>query len=96
MSQEQNVFVILAVGGLVLEIGLQAAINMASTLDLIPTKGMTLPFISFGGSSMLSVAITCGFILALTRRRPQGLIAGHESKKMRVGAPVVSVDGGIH
>lgn len=94
--QEQNVFVILAVGGLVLEIGVQAAINMASTLDLIPTKGMTLPFISFGGSSMLSIAVTCGFILALTRRRPQGLIAGHGSKKMSGRMPVVSLDGGMH
>ncbi len=74
VMQEQNLFVLLAVAGLVLEVGLQAGINMASTLDLIPTKGMTLPFMSFGGSSMLAIAITCGFVLALTRRQVQGRI----------------------
>lgn len=70
--QGKSLFVVLAVGGLVIQIGLQACINMASTLDLIPTKGMTLPFMSFGGSSMVSVAIACGFILALTRRQVKG------------------------
>lgn len=72
--QEQNLFILLVVAGLALEIGLQATINMASTLDLIPTKGMTLPFMSFGGSSILSLAIACGFILALTRRQVHGRI----------------------
>jgi cell division protein FtsW len=70
---EQDYFVILAVSGLALEIGLQASINMASTIDLIPTKGMTLPYISFGGSSILSIAITTGMILALTKRKARGL-----------------------
>lgn len=65
---ENDLFTLLAVSGLVFELGLQAIINMSSTLDLIPTKGMTLPFISFGGSSILSVAIITGMILALTRR----------------------------
>ncbi|MDP4840408.1 MAG: putative lipid II flippase FtsW [Alphaproteobacteria bacterium] len=74
VMQEQNLFILLAVSGLALEIGVQATINMASTLDLIPTKGMTLPFMSFGGSSILSIAIACGFILALTRRQVQGRI----------------------
>ena len=74
VMQEQNLFILLAVSGLALEIGVQATINMASTLDLIPTKGMTLPFMSFGGSSILSIAISCGFILALTRRQVQGRI----------------------
>lgn len=74
VMQEQNLFILLAVSGLALEIGIQATINMASTLDLIPTKGMTLPFMSFGGSSILSIAISCGFILALTRRQVQGRI----------------------
>lgn len=74
VMQEQNLFILLAVSGLALEIGIQASINMASTLDLIPTKGMTLPFMSFGGSSILSIAISCGFILALTRRQVQGRI----------------------
>ncbi len=44
-------------------------INMASALELIPAKGMTLPFVSYGGSSMLAIAVSMGFLLALTRRR---------------------------
>ena len=49
--------------------GLQAFVNMASSLALIPTKGMTLPFISYGGSSVIAVALGMGMLLALTRRR---------------------------
>ena len=49
--------------------GLQAVINMASTLHLMPTKGMTLPFISYGGSSLLALSLAMGMVLALTRRR---------------------------
>ena len=66
---EDDPFVVLASCGLVTGFGLQAFVNMGSTLHLIPTKGMTLPFISYGGSSAMSVALTIGMILALTRRR---------------------------
>ena len=59
-----------AAAGLFMLIGLQASINMAVNLNLIPTKGMTLPFISYGGSSMLAMGLTMGLALALTRRRP--------------------------
>ncbi|MCK6105505.1 MULTISPECIES: putative peptidoglycan glycosyltransferase FtsW [unclassified Brevundimonas] len=59
-----------AAAGLFMLIGLQACINVAVNLNLIPTKGMTLPFISYGGSSMLAMGLTMGFALALTRRRP--------------------------
>lgn len=59
-----------AAAGLFMLIGLQACINIAVNLNLIPTKGMTLPFISYGGSSMLAMGLTMGFALALTRRRP--------------------------
>jgi cell division protein FtsW len=59
-----------AAAGLFMLIGLQASINIAVNLNLIPTKGMTLPFISYGGSSMLAMGVTMGFALALTRRRP--------------------------
>jgi len=52
-----------------MQIGVQASIHMASSIDLIPTKGMTLPFISYGGSSMLASSLTMGLLLALTRRR---------------------------
>lgn len=66
---DDYLFAVLAVAGLILQFGLQALINMASTLNLIPTKGMTLPFVSYGGSSMMATALTMGFVLALTRRR---------------------------
>jgi cell division protein FtsW len=59
-----------AAAGLFVLIGLQACINIAVNLNLIPTKGMTLPFISYGGSSMLAMGLTMGLALALTRRRP--------------------------
>jgi cell division protein FtsW len=59
-----------AAAGLFVLVGMQAFINVAVNLDLIPTKGMTLPFISYGGSSMLAMSLTLGMALALTRRRP--------------------------
>jgi cell division protein FtsW len=59
-----------AAAGLFVLVGQQAFINVAVNLNLIPTKGMTLPFISYGGSSMLAMGMTLGMALALTRRRP--------------------------
>ena len=72
LLQEENLFVMLAATGLLMQFGLQAIINMASALHLIPTKGMTLPFLSYGGSSMLALAFGMGMMLALTRRRLGG------------------------
>jgi cell division protein FtsW len=69
LLKEQDLFIVLACTGLVTGFGLQAFVNMASTLELIPTKGMTLPFISYGGSSVMAVALSMGMLLALTRRR---------------------------
>lgn len=69
LMKEENLFVVLATAGLLVQFGLQAIINMASTLRLMPTKGMTLPFISYGGSSMLALALGMGMVLALTRTR---------------------------
>jgi cell division protein FtsW len=69
LLREQDLFVVLSCTGLVTGFGLQAFVNMASTLGLIPTKGMTLPFISYGGSSVIAVALGMGMLLALTRRR---------------------------
>jgi cell division protein FtsW len=66
---EQNLFVLLATAGLLTAFGLQAIVNMGSALHLIPTKGMTLPFISYGGSSLLALSLAMGMVLALTRRR---------------------------
>lgn len=62
-------FTHLAVNGLALLIALQAAINMAVNVGLVPAKGMTLPFISAGGSSMIAASLTVGMLLALVRRR---------------------------
>ncbi len=72
LLQESNLFVLLAATGLLTEFGLQAAINMATTLRLIPAKGMTLPFLSYGGSSLLATGLGMGMVLALTRRRLAG------------------------
>lgn len=69
--QQRDTFSRLAISGLVMLFGMQSIINMAVNLQLMPAKGMTLPFISYGGSSMMAVAVTAGFILALTRKRPQ-------------------------
>ena len=66
---ETDLFIVLAAAGLLTQFGLQAFVNMASTLHLIPTKGMTLPFVSYGGSSVLAIALGMGMLLALTRRR---------------------------
>jgi cell division protein FtsW len=60
-----------ATAGLAMLFGTQSAINMAVNLHLIPAKGMTLPFISYGGSSMISLAYGMGMLLALTRERPR-------------------------
>lgn len=67
---DNDLFIVLAVSGLVVQFGLQALINMASTLHLMPTKGMTLPFISYGGSSMLALSLGMGMAIALSRTRP--------------------------
>ncbi len=69
---ENSFFVLLAASGLLVQFGLQAFINMASTLHLMPTKGMTLPFLSYGGSSLMALALGMGMLLALTRRRVGG------------------------
>jgi cell division protein FtsW len=69
LLHENSLFALLATSGLIISFGLQAVINMASTLHLMPTKGMTLPFISYGGSSLLALSLGMGMVLALTRRR---------------------------
>ena len=70
--QDENLFHILAVAGLLTQFGLQALINMGSSLDLMPTKGMTLPFVSYGGSSLIATSLGIGMVMALTRRRVGG------------------------
>lgn len=70
-QKAEDPFIRLAVTGLALLFGVQAAINMMVNLHMMPAKGMTLPFISYGGSSLISLALGTGFLLALTRKRPR-------------------------
>jgi len=67
----EDMFARFAASGLAIMFGVQAAINMSVNLQLIPAKGMTLPFISYGGSSIVSLAYGVGMLLALTRLRPR-------------------------
>lgn len=69
--KERDDFTRYAVAGLVVVFGLQSIINMGVNLQLMPAKGMTLPFISYGGSSLIAIAISMGMVLALTRKRPE-------------------------
>ena len=69
IMDSDNMFVVLSVGGLLTMFGLQALVHMGSALHLLPTKGMTLPLISYGGSSLLSMSMAMGMVLALTRRQ---------------------------
>jgi len=70
LLDEDSPFTILAAAGLVIQFGLQALINILVNVQLAPSKGMTLPFISYGGSSMLALSIAMGLLLAFTRRNP--------------------------
>ena len=58
----------IAITGLICSFGLQSLINVFSSLGIIPTKGMTLPFVSYGGSSMIAISILFGFLLSLTNK----------------------------
>ncbi|WP_187972065.1 putative lipid II flippase FtsW [Aquibium microcysteis] len=69
--REEDDFTRYAVSGLVILMGFQSVINMSVNLQLMPAKGMTLPFISYGGSSLVAMAISMGMVLALTTRRPE-------------------------
>jgi cell division protein FtsW len=74
----EDAFSRFAAAGLAILFGLQSAINMSVNLHLMPAKGMTLPFISYGGSSMISLAYAMGMVLALTRERPRAeMLANH-------------------
>jgi cell division protein FtsW len=76
--QTEDPFARFAASGLAILFGLQSAINMSVNLHLMPAKGMTLPFISYGGSSMLSLAYAMGMLLAVTRGRPRAeMLASH-------------------
>ncbi|MFU7501920.1 MAG: putative lipid II flippase FtsW [Candidatus Tisiphia sp.] len=69
LINEEDKFIQLAASGIISQIGLQAIINIGVTLNLLPTKGMTLPFISYGGSSTLAIAIAMGMLLGFTKHK---------------------------
>ena len=69
--RERDDFTRYAIGGLVILFGFQSIINIGVNLQLLPAKGMTLPFISYGGSSLIATALSMGFVLALSRSKPE-------------------------
>lgn len=75
LMRERDPFIRLAGAGLSAIFGVQAMINIGVAVRLLPAKGMTLPFVSYGGSSVIAAGITMGLLLALTRTRPQGQMA---------------------
>ena len=77
LQKENDLFVMIAVAGILGQFALQAIINMGVAVSLLPAKGMTLPFLSYGGSSLIASALGMGMMLALTRKkygqyRPEG------------------------
>jgi cell division protein FtsW len=76
-TREEDPFCRFAAAGLLMQFGVQSAINMAVNLHLMPAKGMTLPFISYGGSSLISLALGMGFLVAVTRKRPRSALMLH-------------------
>jgi cell division protein FtsW len=70
LAEEEDLFTVLAATGLTAQFGGQAFINILVNLQLFPSKGMTLPLISYGGSSTVALCLTIGFLLAITRRNP--------------------------
>ena len=74
LMKERDPFIRLAGTGLACIFGVQAMINMGVAVRLLPSKGMTLPFVSYGGSSVIAAGITAGALLAMTRARPQGMM----------------------
>ena len=77
LLKERDTFIRLAGTGLAATFGVQAMINMGVAVRLLPAKGMTLPFVSYGGSSLIAGGIAVGMLLAFTRTRPQGEIADY-------------------
>lgn len=74
-QQQSSLFARLAASTLAIQFGLQCSINLAVNLNLIPPKGMTLPFVSYGGTSMLAIAFAMGLMLAFTRKKPEERLA---------------------
>ena len=91
----EDPFARFAAAGLAILFGAQSAINMAVNLALIPAKGMTLPFISYGGSSMISLAYGMGMLLAFTRERPRATLMASAGHRARREPGLMSADNGV-
>jgi cell division protein FtsW len=83
LMRERDPFIRLAGAGLASTFAIQAIINTGVAVRLLPAKGMTLPFVSYGGSSIIAGGIAVGFLFALTRSRPQGEISDHLIRRGR-------------
>ena len=83
LMRERDTFIRLAGTGLVSLLALQAFINLGVAVRLLPAKGMTLPFVSYGGSSLIAMGISVGMLLAFTRSRPQGEIGDYLLSRQR-------------
>jgi cell division protein FtsW len=87
-QRQSSLFARLAASTIAIQFGLQSAINLSVNLNLIPPKGMTLPFVSYGGTSMIAVAFGMGLMLALTRKRPEErMVSGLPSYRVAGLAP---------
>jgi cell division protein FtsW len=95
LLEEPDRFVRMAVAGLVMLFALQVLINMGVNVGLLPAKGLTLPFISYGGSSMLGMSIAMGMLVALTRRRP-GQSGLKSSQFLRSETPIAAGRGSMN
>lgn len=84
LMDSEDMFMILACGGLLTMIGLQALVHIGSSLNLLPTKGMTLPFISYGGTSLLSIGFTFGAVLSLTRHKRRSRIVKTPNRRKKL------------
>ena len=80
IKEQKDMFIILSVAGLITQLGVQIFINIGSTVGLIPTTGTTLPFISYGGSSIISTGLNVGVILSLTRTKYKNIFTLNEKK----------------
>ncbi len=94
LQDTQDIFSVIATGGLLSMFGFQSLVHMGSAVNLLPAKGMTLPFISYGGSSMLSMSLAMGFILALTRQKKRSSIAKSSLSMRRSSASHKKGEGG--
>lgn len=89
LGKDSDMFSTIAVGGLLTQFGVQAIVNMGVAVNLLPAKGMTLPFLSYGGSSLVAMGGGMGMMLALTKKKyGKKVEMGHKGKKARVRATV--------